>query len=101
MPTQLTIAEWRKNPDLVSRAREVLANPALQEMLAILSREPHCYHPDELIHLPAQSHSLGLGIIYGHRSAIEKLQLFAQDEATSQPIQSSYEDPFKKDKPNE
>lgn len=72
----MTLLDWRKNPERLSMALDMLNQPTLREMLAVMEAES----PDK--HQRAVADGFGatrvLGQIEGFREALNMLRSFAE-----------------------
>lgn len=64
----MTTLEWRKDPELLALAAEVLSQPAVQQMLAVLDSDDPSNNPKAISDGAGAMYEIGL--IYGYKGAL-------------------------------
>ena len=72
----MTSLQWRQDDLCVSRAQELMANPALQQMLEIVRREGPENFPVQL-GTNETDKAMALGMVYGWRDALSMIAMLA------------------------
>lgn len=89
--TELTLAQWRKSPELVTQAQKIFNDGHLRAMIQILKTESPVNYVPANEGTNATQDLETLGDIRGYHRALNNLEAFALPSEENEPLVATFE----------
>lgn len=88
--SSLTLAEWRKAPEMVAEAKRLFSDPNFKLILRVMHNESPVNYGIPKVGIDATARLTHLGQIEGYHMALNNLEAFAVIQEENIPLESTF-----------